>query len=513
MINHDSDITSLIYTAPLLKSILLFEVGILIWRIVQWRRRRRVWGELVYRTRTHRPVTAGWILLFAGCVAGATYGTWVVAEAVQFSLRCLGWIPFGHRQLMVFAVTLFWVPTLFILHGLCGCLMPLEIRGRGLCRAGLTFLSWKRISGVHWRRKGNLLAVCLDGNMTPVDLVAKAEVANVTDTLRRFAPILDEEPPRNDWWSRACATVWMSRRKRILAALFCVTLLANYIPLLADHRREWAVARQLEEAGATVDIIGTYVDSVTLGEDSRPTEEMLQQLARLRGLHWLLLRASVDDTSMKHLPPITTLRDFALFRAPITDAALESVSPMTSLRKLVLVKTQITGEGAEYLRGNRELRILEISEAPITQEGLNAISKLGQLTRLRFHKVPIKDDWLGPLGDMPRLRTLSLDEIPITDAGVSVLARFKQVRRLSLYATKITDESAEVLRGMTHLKYLDLSKTGISPEVIEEIRKTLPDTEVDPGEPEEGEEGGPMSPLEDGAPADSGAPPNGQPVP
>ena len=512
MINHDSDITSLIYTAPLLKSILLFEVGILIWRIVQWRRRRRVWGELVYRTRTHRLVTAGWILFAAGCIAGAVWGTWVGAEFYRFLLT-LGCVPLGLRQLVVFGVAFLWMLTLFIIHGLCGCLMPLEIREHGLCRGGIAFLSWKRISGVYWRDKGHFLTICLDGNMTPVELVAKDEVSEVTEAIRRFAPIWDEEPPRKSWRSRMWATMWMSRRKRLLLVLFSVTLLGNYIPLLADHRREWAVAERLEEAGATVDIVGTYVDSVCFYEKAQPTAQTLQLLARLRGLHWLLIVESVDDALMRHLPPIATLREFSLFRAPITDAALESLAPMESLRVIRLAKTNVTGEGAVHLQGNRELRVLDISDAPITHEGLKTIAKLGQLTNLRFHKAPIEDGWFGSLGDMPRLRTLSFDETPLTDAGVPTLARFKQLRILSLYGTKITDESADALKGMTHLEYLDLSKTGISPEVIEEIRKALPDTEVAPGNPEEAEEGGPMSPLGGGGLTDSDSPPNGQLVP
>ncbi|MBS1668295.1 MAG: hypothetical protein JST58_13040 [Bacteroidetes bacterium] len=79
------------------------------------------------------------------------------------------------------------------------------------------------------------------------------------------------------------------------------------------------------------------------------------------------------------------------------------------------------------------------------------------------------------------LTSLKLSNQPITDQQLSVIAGFNKIEVLNLYGTKITDSGLRLLSNSKSLKKLYLYNTQVSKEAVDQLKKQLPELEVESG--------------------------------
>ncbi len=77
----------------------------------------------------------------------------------------------------------------------------------------------------------------------------------------------------------------------------------------------------------------------------------------------------LSDKALKHVKPLTKLRELILVGNPITDDGLAHLEGMTSLELLNLERTRVTDAGLRHLKGLTNLKTLDVSETRVTLTG------------------------------------------------------------------------------------------------------------------------------------------------
>lgn len=192
---------------------------------------------------------------------------------------------------------------------------------------------------------------------------------------------------------------------------------------------------------------------------------------------------------------------------PITDADLHSLAPLRNVYQLALTRSKVTGTGFAALTELKQLVNLNLGyETPITGEGLKAIAAaLPQLEHLHLGvgaklstedfrtfgtfkslkdlilngSLAVTDDALAAMELPPTLERLDMQGSPITSAG---LARWKapaKLAHLNLHACDALDDTAiPHLKKLTTLDELLIQRTGITDAGAAELRKALPNCNV-----------------------------------
>ena len=485
------------------RTLLFFGVGTMLWRWLQWSRRREALGELLYRKRLGRIESLLILPGLLGMIAVSVMLAWLIAR-IDSDCWPYGGISMWPFEPFVLQILLLWC---LVIHCVLYFFMPIEFRATGCCTGGWRLVPWSRMTQGIWgampiqagwerlvrhvrrigrdRTSGEAVGVSppsakhifvLDSEeVLPVTFwVPKSQAEAVEEVAGRFVPIVDVEPRPRYAQRRFYSLLFRDRRIWRVAALFCVVLAANIVLLLGNASREAEVAARLERGGAEVDTAILHVFSVDFGKETRPTEEQLLLLKRLPRLASLSFRGStLNDQLAEHLAPLTSLAFLDLGQTQITDAGLAHLSQMKSMRCLLLDRVKITGDGLRHLESMQKLDTLLVPGTQMTESGMQSISRLSALRSLTLSKTPTQDTWLAPLEKLPHLESLSLDRTLITDAGVETLAKFKGLKLLSLSETRITDKCADALKQMTHLENLHIQGTEMSPEVIGEVRRAL----------------------------------------
>lgn len=86
--------------------------------------------------------------------------------------------------------------------------------------------------------------------------------------------------------------------------------------------------------------------------------------------------------------------------------------------------------------------------------------------------------WISRL---PSIVEVDLAQYPVDNECVTELARLKRVRLIDLHDTPLDDTSIEQLAKLTQLDELYIWDTDISPAAATELRKRLPDCEINYG--------------------------------
>ena len=93
---------------------------------------------------------------------------------------------------------------------------------------------------------------------------------------------------------------------------------------------------------------------------------------------------------------------------------------------------------------------------------------------------PIQDSSLRHLTRLTELTELRIIKSEITDVGLKQIGQLTNLQSLVLPGTKITDQGLPELHGMKNLRHLQLNPNeGVTAEGIAELRKALPDCEID----------------------------------
>ena len=233
------------------------------------------------------------------------------------------------------------------------------------------------------------------------------------------------------------------------------------------------------------------------GDDLRRIEKInltgkqisdLSTVARMSGLRELNLSDNklVDVTALESLTQLEVLR---LHFNRLNN--LDGLAHLPRLRELHAGHNRLTGTDALqqlpqlthlYLRHNqipditplgklRRLKLLDLNHNHLTD--LGPIGGMQQLDILRLSENQIKN--LEPLAGLPNLGVLYLATNQVTD--IRPLAAIATLQRLYLAGNQITDITP--LAKLKNLGKLNLSGNPVSKAKVEELRKSLPECDIE----------------------------------
>jgi serine/threonine protein kinase len=200
------------------------------------------------------------------------------------------------------------------------------------------------------------------------------------------------------------------------------------------------------------------LEVLDLSHSRRVTDRGLDPIANLPNLRRLKLDFSkVTDTGLAKLTglSLTHLSIGHNARGRITDAAIDHIVEMKSLQELGIQDTRITPAGLGRLATHPRLGLVALLGTDFKPGTADALAKWLNLRGLLIH-------W----GPRPTLET------------AHELSKLKHLRHLDISVTNIDDAYVEPLSKLTHLGGLVIRSTKITPEGAQELRRLMPNTNV-----------------------------------
>lgn len=165
------------------------------------------------------------------------------------------------------------------------------------------------------------------------------------------------------------------------------------------------------------------------------------------GPEWL--RALVGDDYF------TSVVTVSLSGAAVTNDVLAHVGRLSSVTTLHLNSTAVDDEGIRRLAALAKLEELRLSHTRATGASLKFLQR-----------------------SAGTLKRLFLDRTALSDQDLEHIRRFHNLEYLSLTGTSITDGAVAHLAQLTRLRRLDLYCCRISEGAVSDLRRKLPDTEI-----------------------------------
>jgi hypothetical protein len=118
--------------------------------------------------------------------------------------------------------------------------------------------------------------------------------------------------------------------------------------------------------------------------------------------------APIDDTQLRSLQGMTSLRYLDLTGTGITDAGLVHILACSNLETLILWDTGVTDDGVALLAGFHHLRHLGLGNTRVTDSGLRHLGGLRRLRLVQLSGTEVEGQGLKHLHGLPELTTVSL---------------------------------------------------------------------------------------------------------
>lgn len=205
------------------------------------------------------------------------------------------------------------------------------------------------------------------------------------------------------------------------------------------------------------------------------------------GPHWYDGLKSVDDkrkqTAQKpslvksYLSEVTTVDLLSGHTA--TDADLVWLKLLPKLRDLSLGGSAFTDAGLATVKELTDLESLTLADTAVTDGGLVNIEGLSLLRALNLYDTRIGDPGLAHLKGLARLDWLVLTKTKITDVGIQNLIGLQRLSYLDLEDTTVSDVGLQTLQSLPRLRFLILRGTPVTKSGIANLRKAVPNCEVD----------------------------------
>jgi hypothetical protein len=125
-----------------------------------------------------------------------------------------------------------------------------------------------------------------------------------------------------------------------------------------------------------------------------------------------------------------------------------------------------------------KLRTLNLSGTSVGDAGMRTIGSLTTLQTLHLNETHVSDVGLMELRRLGELRELSLFHTRVSDEGLASLQGMSNLRDLTLSGPHITDRGLVHLVSLRNLRHLYLSGTGVSKAGLEELKRSLPKTQI-----------------------------------
>ncbi|MEZ6131414.1 MAG: protein kinase [Planctomycetaceae bacterium] len=141
--------------------------------------------------------------------------------------------------------------------------------------------------------------------------------------------------------------------------------------------------------------------------------------------------------------------------------------------------SQLTPEDLLRFANLPKLYNLDFTGSNLSGDGLKQIGPLPALELLYAWGTMLKGDDLATLHRFPKLRALHAGSTLIDDRSIEGLRSLTQLEALDLARTQITDRSIDVFRNLTNLQRLVITETLITESAVAELRKSLPDCDIE----------------------------------
>jgi len=113
---------------------------------------------------------------------------------------------------------------------------------------------------------------------------------------------------------------------------------------------------------------------------------------------------------------------------------------------------------------------------------IDDVLKLGdKVVRLRLSQQPVNDSDIKKLSGLKNITRLNLEKTAITDLALNDIKNLPNLEQINLYGTNITDNGLLELANCTHLKVVFLWQTKTSAKGIEQLKRSLPNVQVELG--------------------------------
>lgn len=206
----------------------------------------------------------------------------------------------------------------------------------------------------------------------------------------------------------------------------------------------------------------------------------MQHVAGMTNLKVLavdFLWLSVDG--LKQLPELKNLEELYLAKTLVDDEALAVLVQFPKLKKLRVSQSQVSGAGLAELKNLPNLEDLDISECSLLADAdLAHLAGMKQLKKLNLWRDAVSDQGAAHLAGLTNLVWLNVDNTQISNAALEHFKGMTKLEFLHLGSTPVSDAGLVHLETLKSLKDLKVTRTAVTEEGVEQLKKKLPDTEI-----------------------------------
>ena len=209
-------------------------------------------------------------------------------------------------------------------------------------------------------------------------------------------------------------------------------------------------------------------------------DDGMVHVAKMKNLKALLLDFLwISEVGLEQLAGLDKLEELYLAKTLVGDDALAMMSQFPRLKKLRISQCQFENEGLAHLTKVTTLEDLDLSENnSINDSGMPHLSGLKKLKRLNLWRTFVGDAGVEKLAGLTAMEWLNLDNSQISDDCLKHLSGMSKLSFLHLGSTLVSDAGLPALNGLSSLKALKVTRTAVTEEGIAELKKSLPDTEI-----------------------------------
>ncbi|MFT4557662.1 MAG: hypothetical protein ACI92S_003034 [Planctomycetaceae bacterium] len=209
-------------------------------------------------------------------------------------------------------------------------------------------------------------------------------------------------------------------------------------------------------------------------------DDGMVHVAKMKNLKALLLDFLwISEVGLEQLAGLDKLEELYLAKTLVGDDALAMMSQFPRLKKLRISQCQFENAGLAHLTKVTTLEDLDLSENnSINDAGMPHLSGLTKLKRLNLWRTYVGDPGVESLAGLTAMEWLNLDNSQISDDCLKHLSGMSKLSFLHLGSTLVSDAGLPALNGLSSLKALKVTRTAVTEEGVAELKKSLPDTEI-----------------------------------
>jgi hypothetical protein len=230
--------------------------------------------------------------------------------------------------------------------------------------------------------------------------------------------------------------------------------------------------KEIEEL-PSIDILGSG--------DTEISVATLQSLQRKKSLkRFAIAYAKISDESAKILGTLKSLETLELrAQNELSPKGIQEIFHLTNVRQLTLSDRLVSDEILENLVKFPHLKVLNIHSVFVTNEGITSLRRLRNLRTLRLYLGPqVSENGMRQLAEF-NLSALEITYLDVNDEKIKDLRKLAGLKSLRLInASKVSDDAVPYLAELTELKKLDIADANLTKAGIDQLKRSLPRTEV-----------------------------------